>query len=525
MTDRRIAALVASEGGAAAAARRRCTGEGGRLTALSRVSTVDNLMEHLHGFKSGLATLVVHGGRSLATKSGKKPSPFCTIYVEDPTTSPEKKKKNKAAKTRVALQEASPTWDEEFELEIPTTVTGIRVVVSSYNKLINNEKLGEIFLPAATFSSFKTGLLPLLPTEQSAYAVGSLSVSFNFMNAVARNCFYKVARSNFNALLTLIVSPDLHLAIGICDALSADDTTAVALVRLFNKQGQAPTFVSELLDRNVCSHVDKKPCVLFRGDSIATKVANQYFRLICYQYLQQTLRPHVEELLANVSGYEIDPERAPPTDDLKTNGEHLVEFVRALLKSIFEAVDSMPYNVRLVLSDLHSRLEKYGHPELCTTAVAAIFFLRFVCPAICFPEQYYLTSAGQVVEPEQRRILTLAVKIIQSLANAKTEESYREAIMAPLFPLIEPLQQPMEDFLHEITNLPGGGQPDTVHTNLTDEDYVKLMSVLVRNMADKLTSIEKSIGEHLVPLPQAEGTKVAEVFQQLQVILRKNLLL
>ena len=113
------------------------------------------------------------------------------------------------------------------------------------------------------------------------------------------------------------------ITIAICDAMKTDDTVALILVRVFNKKQLARKFVGTLLADDINLSIMSTHCqtsivliksdsnvALLRLDTMATRTAKHYFKLIGYNYLRTVLGQHIERILADTSHYEIDPSRA-----------------------------------------------------------------------------------------------------------------------------------------------------------------------------------------------------------------------
>lgn len=487
-------------------------------------ATVRNLMDNFNVYKNPLLTLSVEGGSGLRTAHGHKPSPFCLVSLVHQDGHVEQKHK-----TKTSLQEQNPQWDEEVALEIPNTVTGIRVEVLSYRLLHKNTLFGLVEIPRAQFGVCMFRPLELQQTKEDQerlhkhkhskdHTPGQISMHWTFTTALERNMDFRIARDCYSQIEAILLSPGYYITSAICGG-ATEDTVALTLVRLFNRRGQAKQLVVRLLTDDMGMAIAaNKP--LLRADSSGTRAAKHYFKLIGHGFLARTLEPQLLAILEDTAHFETEPERARPGEDVIANAERLAIVSRAVVNSIFQDFHGIPLNIRQTLFELKQILtDTYKQPDLSRILGLSLFFLRFVCPSIMFPEQYYICT--DEISPEARRVLTLITKVIQCVANTKQELAEVDPSLRPVLPEIDTLRIPMEEFLNQLMETPSGGTPDEPHSILRDDDYPKILSALLRKITEKWDCIDKSLNTKLIarPLPPEEEYRVKRDFAALKSII------
>ena len=82
--------------------------------------------------------------------------------------------------------------------------------------------------------------------------------------------------------------------------------------------------------------------ILFRGNSLATKVVDLFMKEFGEHYLRSTLRACVEAIYAEKGSCEVDPTKIDKIGDLQANRERLVGHVQACWRVIKDSVALVP---------------------------------------------------------------------------------------------------------------------------------------------------------------------------------------
>jgi hypothetical protein len=295
-----------------------------------------------------------------------------------------------------------------------------------------------------------------------------------------------VAQSPVYALLTL---SDLALVHALAEAVRPEDLDelALSLFRILEAGDRARDFV-----RGVIRHLiacTESPTVLFRANSLASKVLGIYFRALGTEYLQYCIAPCVSDVLS-AGNLEIDPGRqvvgtcaVPPPSmssvavtagadaaghftmgvpsddagdgiDADTSDEAVqrLDYVsRIVLTRILHSSDQLPHPLRFICSVLRSEVDAV-FPGHGLRSVGSFLCLRFISPALVSPErmQYASTAA---MHREQTRSLLLVGKVLQNLANG-LEFGAKEMHMASLNAVLRDFREPMDAFLDVASTMP-----------------------------------------------------------------------
>lgn len=184
---------------------------------------------------------------------------------------------------------------------------------------------------------------------------------------------------------------------------------------------------------------------LFRNNSITTHMMTCYTRTLGIPYLKSTIGPFLLETLENVNQdlihYEIDPNKIPSNQNIDQNISNLKSLVVSLISQIIESKHLIP-KVFLEICHLLIKCTKDKFPESQNSLIGGFIFLRYICPALVVPDQYHIIEEEEFSK-DHRRVLILASKILQTIANDKQfidKESYMKC-MNPLIIEQKPLIQ------------------------------------------------------------------------------------
>ncbi|KAI8608278.1 Rho GTPase activation protein [Chytriomyces sp. MP71] len=152
--------------------------------------------------------------------------------------------------------------------------------------------------------------------------------------------------------------------------------------------------------------------------------------------------PTTKSFLARVASrhsFHSLPSSKPPSPPLPLaeKVQTLCTLVETILEEIYSDLEEIPFGIRWICKQIWSLAEtKYPHesPQTRSSLLGGLFFLRYINPALLFPEPY-LVATDPPLSTNQKRTLTLVAKIIQNLAN--NPSTVKESYMAPLAPFLE----------------------------------------------------------------------------------------
>ncbi len=87
------------------------------------------------------------------------------------------------------------------------------------------------------------------------------------------------------------------------------------------------------------------PSTLFRANSGGSKFMGSYARLVGTRYMRHTVQQFIKQIVADSSGFEVDPTKEPDLEKVKNNVLKLLETAQQMLNYILQSVDSVPLYV------------------------------------------------------------------------------------------------------------------------------------------------------------------------------------
>jgi len=176
-------------------------------------------------------------------------------------------------------------------------------------------------------------------------------------------------------------------------------------------------FLDYVIAREVdeCTEVN----TLFRGRTVFVLLLGDLLnRRACQKFLSDMTSSTFSDVLRHKGTIEVDPTRIDDSSDSNReavrNAERLTKLADALLDNIRKRYFKCPPSLRKVFELLSLHTAK-KFPELRWKMVGAVFFLRFINPALSQPEKYGLVS--KEVTMGNRRALVMLSKMLQFVTN------------------------------------------------------------------------------------------------------------
>lgn len=219
-------------------------------------------------------------------------------------------------------------------------------------------------------------------------------------------------------LMTLEGDPhEFPIAIALGNVISNEhmDELARVLVTVFDSKRLLP----HLFNNFFTKEVETADCyqVLFRGNSLASKIMSFCFKCFGANYLISTFLPLITSLYSTENenkSYEIDPSRLESNELVEENQENLKNLTQKALNLLFNSSDQFPLNLRILCSCLNDSISK-RFPSNGHQSVGTVIFLRFINPVLISPYEHGLIESE--LTSKMKRGLTLVCKILQNLAN------------------------------------------------------------------------------------------------------------
>ncbi|KAJ3137521.1 Ras GTPase-activating protein 1 [Geranomyces variabilis] len=390
-----------------------------------------------------------------ASSAGKSLSPYCVVLFND----------IKQARTGIKSEEA-PFWGEEFRFnDIPPCQNRLRLLFFSRpsSRLQKDLEVGYVSINLGKLKSdnkrceewhqirpFLRGDVGLNPGP-----VGSVRIAYQLSNEQS------LPMQLYKELLETVTELPLACVQFVGERLTKphprEEFARTVLNILVAFDRDVPGV--QVLTRNEIDNTSDAN-ILFRGNSIATKILDQYMKMVGGGYLHSTLQSLIRGVYTSKESCEVDPSRlvsGKEGDQVKRHWKRLLNHATIFWEAIQRSAQNCPPELVAIFAHMMRAAEKKFDAKVKYTAVSGFIFLRFYCPAILNPKLFGIMNEHP---PEATaRTLTLLAKILQVLANMSEFEG-KEPHMAPANNWIALHLSEMKVYIQRIST-PVEGRPAT----------------------------------------------------------------
>ncbi|KAJ3217956.1 Ras GTPase-activating protein 1 [Dinochytrium kinnereticum] len=374
--------------------------------------------------------LWVTEAKDLAGASSGKCNTYCIILFND----------MKQARTCVKGG-LSPFWGEEYR----------------FSGLSHRDH--EIGYVSINLNSLKTGKrhedwYPIKPfgkhSNEEGASAGSIRISYILLACQT------LPMTAYQTFLETITEPTLLCARTIAPLLTHErDELCKTFLNIFMALSIEVNALKSLTAAEIASTDD--PNIIFRGNSIATKMLDQYMKIIGMGYLHSTIGALVKGVYDSRESCEVDPAKIgskgveKDSDQIKRRWKRLMNHVNSFWDAISQSSEKCPIELVLVFSHMRSQLRsKFQDERYVWAGISGFIFLRFFCPAILSPKLFNIMSEHP--DPQTLRTLTLIAKILQNLANLSEFEG-KEPHMEPTNDWLINHAPDMKHFINSISSM------------------------------------------------------------------------
>ncbi|KAA1076919.1 hypothetical protein PGT21_024173 [Puccinia graminis f. sp. tritici] len=225
-----------------------------------------------------------------------------------------------------------------------------------------------------------------------------------------------------------------HMAVGELDRL------AELLIRIYEANNRLILRFSQLAAIEINGDLSTAS-ILFRANTLLTKMLEAYMRLVGRSFLESSIGPVVRRICIAKTELEIDPAKLKPSLSAHQKEKIVTENVKELKKICNEIWQSMyinrskcPNRLRKIFVKIQELVgNAYADQDMRLTSISAFVFLRFFVPAILNPRLFSLIQFQP--DGKSQRTLTLIAKTLQGLGNLT------------LFGIKEPWMSVMNEFI------------------------------------------------------------------------------
>eukprot|EP01119_Soliformovum_irregulare_P006687 TRINITY_DN1897_c0_g1_i5.p1 TRINITY_DN1897_c0_g1~~TRINITY_DN1897_c0_g1_i5.p1 ORF type:complete len:461 (+),score=104.02 TRINITY_DN1897_c0_g1_i5:649-2031(+) len=368
-------------------------------------------------------------------------------------------------------------WDLQcFYLEVESDHDTIKIDIADHNKLGKHIPLGKVDI---ALESVADGLLhdhhyPLLLHKVTSQ---SIRIRVQYLTSTQAHKNFQIAKKFYPQLREILLAPDLVILSTLCKVYDSNQviTTVVSFALA---EHQVLSLLNQFVYREIRNTNSDQ--TLFRLDSPASKAVVAFLRVVGQPYLHEVMAPLLDQVYADASHAEMDPEHPKYTGEAPRKIERLVQ---EYLHFIFASAERCPGIIRLAFSNIKEMIAVV-FPESQLKFVGAFLFLRFICPCIVSPHEFGLVKVPPT--EEMKRLLRVVGKIIQNVANLN---HFKEENMRVFDDIVDSNREKMLHFYSEMSSAPEaveeGGDGE--------EDKVKDLAIILKHVGCNLPRILKEI--------------------------------
>ena len=222
--------------------------------------------------------------------------------------------------------------------------------------------------------------------------------------------------------------------------------------------------------------------IMFRGDSLTTKLMDAYWHETAGEYVRSIMTPLFEKVSDPSLSFEVDPDRLG-TDvtqgTLDQNVANLTEACTIAFERIYDGAKIIPVVFRDLFSHIKREVGKKfpGNQYVQYYSVASFLVLRFICPVLPSPERWNMISERPA--PKVRRALILTAKVLNTL-GCFADFTKKEPFMAAFTPFVQKHHRDMRGYLDFVCSEKQAAtvRPVPVSAEQTSRDLAQVHHVL-----------------------------------------------
>jgi hypothetical protein len=181
--------------------------------------------------------------------------------------------------------------------------------------------------------------------------------------------------------------------------------------------------------------------ILFRANTLLTKMPEAYMRIVGRSFLESSVGPVIRRICMTKVELEIDPAKLKSSlsshqkdKTIKENGKELKKVANEIWQSIYINRSRCPTPLRKIFAKIQGLVgDAYVDQDMRLTSISAFFFLRFFVRAILTARLFNVIQFQP--DSKSQRTLTLIAKTLQGLGNLT------------LFGIKEPWMSMMNEFI------------------------------------------------------------------------------
>ncbi|XP_065672568.1 ras GTPase-activating protein 1 isoform X3 [Hydra vulgaris] len=365
----------------------------------------------------------------------KLPHPYCIISLNDVKT------------CRTKSQEApEPVYNESFTFDdLPEDITSFTIhMYNSKTGPYKDKEMGKATVYLNTIENDRTlDQWFVLSSQNHKSDMGSIRITGKFVHEIIMQV------EDYESLHKVLLNKDYQIIQSLGEVCKDLNSLAYTLLRIFRQDNSEINLIQTIATKEM-NQLEKKE-TLFRGNTLTTKLMDQYMKMIATPYLQQTIKSVILKIMESKQCCELNPSQVEKGSNVAENLQQLIKFLEEITSNIFSSASSCPKQLRYLFYCLQAAAKKNWPNEsnIGTRVVSAFLFLRLIVPATLNPKMHNLVHESQ--SQMSARTLTLVAMCLQKLANL-VEFGAKEPYLVVVNPFLQKYRSKMIDFLDEISS-------------------------------------------------------------------------
>ncbi|KAI8930186.1 hypothetical protein BC831DRAFT_110753 [Entophlyctis helioformis] len=383
-------------------------------------------------------------------------APYCAVVFDDV----------KFARSTIKSGE-TPMWGEAFSFNgLAPHFTRLRVAIFHSNRSGRDVNIGYASIDLKNLKSgFKADLWIPIQSVSEDGPCGAIRLAYVMTNEQI------LPTAAYTDFLEFVTEPSFAVVktVGKLVAQEREEFAKTFLNLLFGLKRDTEGICMLVRDEVMATD---DPNIIFRGNTLATKIVDQYMKSIGTEFLHATLSPLIRAVYENGDPCETDPSRIDPSqgasspavvDAVRKNTKRLLQFVGFFWEMIQRSIDTFPPRIMRVFAYIKEMVstkfagQQYRGEHVKYPAISGFIFLRFFCPAIISPHQFGLAS--EAPSGNVPRTLTLIAKILQNMANM-TE--IKDVHLAEANVFLRSQKESVKALLDKVSTMPADDAMDAV---------------------------------------------------------------
>lgn len=414
--------------------------------------------------------------------------PYCLVLLNDVEVCRTKSK-----------EAPEPIYEEDFKFnDLPYDISTFTIAMYTHKYATRDKEMARVSVPLTNLEAGKTlDQWFALGSHQHKSEMGSIRLIAKFVHEII------LPLGVYGKLQEMILDKGYQMVLALGEVSKDLTSLAYTLLRIFRQHGNEVSLIVSIANREL--NIKEKKETLFRSNTLATKLMDQYMKMNAIPYLQKTIKDVILKVMDCKQCCELNPSKVEKGSNVVDNLKQLLEFLEEIINSIFNSAHSCPRSLRYLFYNLRKEAKKVWPEEqfIDTRVVSAFLFLRLIVPAVINPKSHNLVNES----PSQTasRTLTLVAMCLQKLANL-VEFGAKEPYLVVVNPLLQKYRTKLVDFTEEIADQPDSVTNQDINKYHIARDLAHIHETCIK-YETQLSKLSSTYSKIKILIPIVEGIK------------------